>query len=415
MQSQKKDYIWNSLGSLLQSAISPVLLIVVTRLNGIEDSGLFSFAMSISIVFWAVSLWGGRTYQVSDVKREFSSGSYIAVRFVASLLVVFAVMIFCVLSGYNTIKTGLIMILVGFKVLESIADSLYGILQIHGRLYISGVSLTMKAVLGFGIFMLVDVLTKNIIYGALAILLVNLLIIIFYDILWMRRVENVAIDKKLFKKYLSQAVVIMKRTSAVFVVVLLTMFSLNIPRYFIDMYYSDENTYFGIMAMPITLVLLLMTFILQPNIVYVSKLLDQKKINETKRVVTKVLTIVVLIGGIIIVCAWLVGADILAGVFGFNFSERKYQLVVMVAGGVVNAGVSVLINLLTIMRRFKEQLIIQVVTNVVLAVLSALLIPKWGLMASIWLFFVTVLAQFIWLTIVWKLNLRKLTCGIITE
>ena len=208
---------------------------------------------------------------------------------------------------------------------------------------------------------------------------------------------------------------IMKRTSAVFVVVLLTMFSLNIPRYFIDMYYSDENTYFGIMAMPITLVLLLMTFILQPNIVYVSKLLDQKKINETKRVVTKVLTIVVLIGGIIIVCAWLVGADILAGVFGFNFSERKYQLVVMVAGGVVNAGVSVLINLLTIMRRFKEQLIIQVVTNVVLAVLSALLIPKWGLMASIWLFFVTVLAQFIWLTIVWKLNLRKLTCGIITE
>ena len=38
MQSQKKDYIWNSLGSLLQSAISPVLLIVITRLNGIDTS-----------------------------------------------------------------------------------------------------------------------------------------------------------------------------------------------------------------------------------------------------------------------------------------------------------------------------------------------------------------------------------------
>jgi hypothetical protein len=58
MQSQKKDYIWNSLGSLLQSAISPVLLIVITRLNGIEDSGLFSFALSLSVVFWAISLWG---------------------------------------------------------------------------------------------------------------------------------------------------------------------------------------------------------------------------------------------------------------------------------------------------------------------------------------------------------------------
>jgi transcriptional activator amrA len=415
MWSQKKDYIWNSLGSLLQSAISPILLIVITRLNGIEDSGLFSFAMSISIVFWAVSLWGGRTYQVSDVKREFSSGGYIAVRFVASLVVAISAIVFCILNGYNTIKTGLIMILVGFKILESISDSLHGILQIHGRLYIAGISLTMKSVFGFGIFMLVDILTKNIIYGVLAILLVNLLIIIFYDIPWMRRVENVAINKKLFKKYLSQAVVIMKRTSAVFVVVLLTMFSLNIPRYFIDMYHSDENTYFGIMAMPITLVLLLMTFILQPNIVYVSKLLDQKKINEIKKVVTKVLAIVVLIGSIIIGCTWLVGADILSGVFGFNFSERKYQLVIMVTGGVVNAGVAVLINLLTIMRRLKEQLIIQVLTNVVLAVLSTLLIPKWGLMASIWLFFITVLVQFIWLTIVWKLYLKKLTCGIIKE
>jgi hypothetical protein len=73
MQAQKKDYIWNSIGSFLQSAISPILLIVITRLNGVGDSGLFSFAMSLSVVFWAISLWGGRTYQVSDVKKEFSS------------------------------------------------------------------------------------------------------------------------------------------------------------------------------------------------------------------------------------------------------------------------------------------------------------------------------------------------------
>ena len=112
MQNIKKDYLWNSLGSLLQSAISPVLLIVITRLNGIDDSGLFSFALSLSVVFWAVSLWGGRTYQVSDVKREFSSGGYVAVRFIASLIVAISAVVFCVLNGYNTTKTGLIMILV---------------------------------------------------------------------------------------------------------------------------------------------------------------------------------------------------------------------------------------------------------------------------------------------------------------
>jgi len=45
MQNIKKDYLWNSLGSLLQSAISPVLLIIITRLNGIDDSGLFIDAL----------------------------------------------------------------------------------------------------------------------------------------------------------------------------------------------------------------------------------------------------------------------------------------------------------------------------------------------------------------------------------
>ena len=34
MQNIKKDYLWNSLGSLLQSAISPVLLIVSGVLGG---------------------------------------------------------------------------------------------------------------------------------------------------------------------------------------------------------------------------------------------------------------------------------------------------------------------------------------------------------------------------------------------
>ena len=188
MQAQKKDYIWNSIGSFLQSAISPILLIVITRFNGVEDSGLFSFAMSLSVVFWAISLWGGRTYQVSDVKKEFSSGDYIVVRFISSLIVAVFSISFCILSGYDLIKTELIMVLVSFKILESITDSMYGVLQIHNKLYIVGISLTMKSVFGFMLFTLVDILTKNIIYGALSIFIVNIAVVIFYDIPWMKHV-----------------------------------------------------------------------------------------------------------------------------------------------------------------------------------------------------------------------------------
>lgn len=406
MQSQKKDYIWNSLGSLLQSAISPVLLIVITRLNGIEDSGLFSFALSLSVVFWAVSLWGGRTYQVSDIKREFSSGGYVAVRFVASLIVAISAVAFCFLNGYNTTKTGLIMILVTFKILESIADSLYGVLQIHHKLYIAGISLTMKAMLGFAAFMAVDIVTKNVIYGTLAILLINMLIIFLYDILWVRRVETISISKKLCKEYITQAVVIMKHTSVVFVVMLLTMFSLNIPRYFLDKSHPDQIGYFGIMAMPITLLGLFISFIIQPNVVNLSELLAKGKLKEFARIVGKINQITFGMGVLSVVLSYLIGVWMLNVIFGININNFRLDLTIMVIGAAANAFVSIYVNLLIIMRRFKGQFYTLLLTDVLAVVMSICLIEQLAMLGSVLVFMLISFLQLALLLVIYKRSLK---------
>ncbi len=412
MQNIKKDYLWNSLGSLLQSAISPVLLIVITRLNGIDDSGLFSFALSLSVVFWAVSLWGGRTYQVSDVKREFSSGGYVAVRFIASLIVAISAVVFCVLNGYNTTKTGLIMILVTFKILESIADSLYGVLQIHHKLYVAGMSLTMKAMLGFTAFMAVDIVTKNVIYGTLAILLVNVLIIFLYDILWVRRVETIAVNKKLLKEYTGQAIAIMKHTSAVFVVMFLTMFSLNIPRYFLDKSHPDQIGYFGIMAMPITLLGLFISFIIQPNVVNLSELLVKGKLKEFARIVSKINHITFGIGVLSVVLSYLVGVWVLNTIFGININNFQLDLTIMVIGAAANAFVSIYVNLLIIMRRFKGQFYALLLTDILAVAVSMCLIERLAMLGSVLVFMLISLLQLALLLVIYK---RSLKDAIITD
>ena len=412
MQNIKKDYLWNSLGSLLQSAISPVLLIVITRLNGIDDSGLFSFALSLSVVFWAVSLWGGRTYQVSDVKREFSSGGYVAVRFIASLIVAISAVVFCVLNGYNTTKTGLIMILVTFKILESIADSLYGVLQIHHKLYVAGMSLTMKAMLGFTAFMAVDIVTKNVIYGTLAILLVNVLIIFLYDILWVRRVETIAVNKKLLKEYTGQAIAIMKHTSAVFVVMFLTMFSLNIPRYFLDKSHPDQIGYFGIMAMPITLLGLFISFIIQPNVVNLSELLVKGKLKEFARIVSKINHITFGIGVLSVVLSYLVGVWVLNTIFGINIHNFQLDLTIMVIGAAANAFVSIYVNLLIIMRRFKGQFYALLLTDILAVAVSMCLIERLAMLGSVLVFMLISLLQLALLLVIYK---RSLKDAIITD
>lgn len=403
MQAQKKDYIWNSIGSFLQSAISPILLIVITRLNGVEDSGLFSFAMSLSVVFWAISLWGGRTYQVSDVKKEFSSGDYIVVRFISSLIVAVFSISFCILSGYDLIKTELIMVLVSFKILESIADSMYGVLQIHNKLYIVGISLTMKSVFGFMIFAIVDILTKNIVYGALSIFLVNVAVVIFYDIPWMKHVESVGLTKK----NIMQAVKIMKKTAEVFVVVFLTMFSLNIPRYFLDKYHYDQIGYFGIMAMPITLLTLFISFVLQPNVVNLSELLKKKKIKEFTKIVSKIDFITFTLGILFVISSYLIGVWVLNIVFGIDINNFRIDLTIMVIGAVANAFVSIYVNLLIILRRFKGQFYTLLVANILAAVLSVYLIDRLAMLGSVLVFMIISFLQAIILLFIYKRSLKN--------
>lgn len=403
MQAQKKDYIWNSIGSFLQSAISPILLIVITRLNGVGDSGLFSFAMSLSVVFWAISLWGGRTYQVSDVKKEFSSGDYIVVRFISSLIVAVFSISFCILSGYDLIKTELIMVLVSFKILESIADSIYGVLQIHNKLYIVGISLTMKSVFSFMLFTLVDILTKNIIYGALSIFIVNIAVVIFYDIPWMKHVESVGLTKK----NIMQAVKIMKKTAEVFVVVFLTMFSLNIPRYFLDKYHYDQIGYFGIMAMPITLLTLFISFVLQPNVVNLSELLKKKKIKEFTKIVSKIDLITFTLGILFVISSYLIGVWVLNTVFGIDINNFRIDLTIMVIGAVANAFVSIYVNLLIILRRFKGQFYILLVTNILAVVLSIYLIDRLAMLGSVLVFMIISSLQAAILLFIYKRSLKN--------
>ena len=403
MQAQKKDYIWNSIGSFLQSAISPILLIIITRLNGVGDSGLFSFAMSLSVVFWAISLWGGRTYQVSDVKKEFSSGDYIVVRFISSLIVAVFSISFCILSGYDLIKTELIMVLVSFKILESIADSIYGVLQIHNKLYIVGISLTMKSVFGFMIFAIVDILTKNIVYGALSIFIVNIAVVIFYDIPLMKHVESVGLTKK----NIMQAGKIMKKTAEVFVVVFLTMFSLNIPRYFLDKYHYDQIGYFGIMAMPITLLTLFISFVLQPNVVNLSELLKKKKIKEFTKIVSKIDFITFTLGILFVVSSYLIGVWALNTVFGIDINNFRIDLTIMVIGAVANAFVSIYVNLLIILRRFKGQFYTLLVTNILAVILSVYLIDRLAMLGSVLVFMTISFLQAIILLFIYKRSLKN--------
>lgn len=394
-QNIKKDYFWNTIGVLAQNAISPLLLIIITRVNGIEISGLFSFAASVSIVLFAFGLWGGRTYQVSDVRQEFQARHYITARVILAIGMLIGAIIFCWVNNYDLYKNAVIIVLVIFKMIESVADSVYGVFQINNRLSRAGKSLFYKASVGFLLFTLVDFITHDILLSSLAIVAVNLVIFLLYDIRLARKLDTVAIDFDQMRESIVKVKKILLRTAPVFIVTFLATFSINTPRFFVDKYHPDQIGYFGIIAMPVTLIALIMSFILQPNIVRITELYDSRKYHEFSRIVSKILIIVCIIGVITIAGAYVLGVPLLDLVFAVKFNAHKNDLMVMVVGGVLNALVAVFITILTVIRKFRAQIYTLLVSNIILVALCAAFVPRHGMLGSVIIYSTIVLLQLI--------------------
>ena len=62
----KKNIIWNIVGTTLNAFNSLFFLIIATRINGVNDAGIFTFAFSTATLFNIIGVYSGRVYQVTD-------------------------------------------------------------------------------------------------------------------------------------------------------------------------------------------------------------------------------------------------------------------------------------------------------------------------------------------------------------
>jgi len=385
----KTDYAWNTVGTIAQNAVSPLLLLVVTRINGIHVSGMFSFAFAVSVVFWSIGMWGGRTFQTSDTRNVFSHQSYITARILLGGVMLVGALLFSLLSGYEVTKTCLILILVAFKALESIADAIYGVMQVHGQLQLVGKSLASKAIAGTILFTLSDLITNNLIGSCSIILVVTSLVLWFYDIPNARKVEDVSLIPPTIKPYIAQARVILWHTFPTLAASLLIMLPINIPRYFLDRYHPGELGYFGIIAMLVTVLALFVTLLLQPTVVHLSRLHASKDYASLNRQVFKLSLLLLCIGIMCVPLTYLAGAPLLGLLFGIDFSGYRLVLVVAIVGGIANSLSLIFITVLTIIRLFKAQLYILFVTNIGLAGLSGFIVEAHRSQGAIFAFAAT--------------------------
>ena len=158
-KNRKKDYIWNTLGTTINAFNSLFFLIIVTRINGVNNAGIFSLAFSIGNLLFILGVYCGRVFQVTDNDKSNDDFSYFNLHIITAIMMLLIAVLFSVIRGYPQVKLLAIIGLVVAKALEAIADSFHAVIQKNDELFKVGISLTIRSVLNLLLFTIVAVIT----------------------------------------------------------------------------------------------------------------------------------------------------------------------------------------------------------------------------------------------------------------
>ncbi len=374
----KKEFLWNSIGISTWSFLSLFLLIIVTRLNGITDSGLFSFSFAFAMIIFTVSCFGGRTYQVSDNDQKFSSSDYVSFRIITSTIALIIAMLFIVINHYDLIKSFLLFLLVMHRVFDSIADVFYGIMQKQRHLHLSGKSLFYKSILSLLAFLITDLLTTNLLLSTLTLPIISLLFVIFYDIPRSRNLDtfSVSFNTNGVKNILRDAFL-------PFSISVMGLIFANVARYFIDIYHLELQGYFGIIIMPLSLVILVFSFILTPAILHLSETYNRNDFKSLHKTIRQIIYGMSAVTLLIVACVYIWGVPLLKLLFNIDFTNYLHDIVLIVIIGYLLSVTSLFTNIAIIARRLRLTSLFYLLSNILLAILCLIWVNPYQIRGAI--------------------------------
>lgn len=383
MDNTKKNFIWNMIGTTINAFNSLFFMIMATRINGIDDAGIFTFAFSTALLFNIIGVYSGRVYQVTD-KTEATDKDFIISKFITCFVMLIVSILFVLINNYSFYKSSIILLLCFLKMLEAFSETIYAIFQRKDNLYLTGISLTLKSLINLFIFFIIDLLTHNLVIAIIGMIITYGLIMIFYDYINIKKKIDI---QKEYKK--ERIITILKKGFGAFIISFLTLYLINSSKYVIDYLLVEKyQTIFGILLMPATVILLFTQFIIHPFLNLITDCVYDKKYDELKKIIFKFLGVMILFGIVVIIVAYFLGIPVLELIYGISLNDYKKGFMVIMVGGVLYGMSSILSSILIAMRHLNIQIIIYSVVAIVITVIEYFLINIYGVMGACYAYFI---------------------------
>ena len=398
----KKNFIWNTLGTGLNAFNPLFFMIAVTRMNGVDNAGIFTIAFSTACIIYIIGVYAGRIYQVTEPDKTITDKEYIINRVITTISMLILVIIFSLIRGYDIFKSAIFFLLTLYKALEAFSDVIYGVLQKNEKLDIVGKSLFFKSLISVIVFVLVDIITKNMTISIISIILTSLIIILVYDIKKSIRY----IDFKLPVKK-ENIIKIFKAGFFTFAISFLGMYVLNAPKYAIDNYLENNyQTIFGIIVMPATVIGLVAQFLIHPYLNRILELYEEKNLKDLNKLSFKLIIYIIGFGIISSILAYFLGTQVLGFIYGLDLSMYRIGLlIIIIASTLYTIGV-IYSSILTTVRETFSQFIIYIIMSIFAFVVSNICTRVGNIDGAVLSYLLIMAMQFLIYTIYTNIKLK---------
>lgn len=390
-KSVQQNMIYNTVGSLVYYFCQWVMTVLIVRMSGFEDAGILSLAMSVTAAPAIVGLFNIRSYQVSDLKGQYSDSVYIRSRVYTNLLS-FVVCLFVVfVNGYPLEKAAVILLFMCFKMAEGAADVFYGIDQKKERLDYAGISLTIRGFGSLALFCGIFMLTKNLFFCVLGMSFFSFAVVFVYD----RRIVSRLTEEREPAAF-SQIKSLLITCLPLAVVAFLNNLSLTIPKIYLEKYYGEEI--FGIyssVSSPTIVVQLAATTLFAPLVPVLTKQFNENHKKEFRKILAQFFGLI-LAGTVLgVVLSKLLADWVLKILYGEEIGPYTNLFIPVFFIAVLIAVNASLFSVCTLIREIKSQYVVGIAGIVSAFLLSVTVVKELSLEGTILAFVGTLVIQIV--------------------
>ncbi len=408
-KNEAGNYIWNAIGGMLNAGQSVLVLIIVTRVCGLEAAGLYSIAFATGNLFMYLGNYGVRNYQVSDVDEKFPFRSYILHRLLTVALMLVVAAVYCAYSllrgAYSPAKTMTVAAMCLLKAIDCLEEVLEGRLHQRGRLDLAGKMMTVRLLISIGGMLAVLVATGNLLTATnTAIILAEAAVILMAaacrkTLLPLQPAPGVAAKNRgaatspaaasaavsaARRGALRDAAVLMRVCFPVCAANFLSFYLINAPKYAIDAAMSETaQAQYNFIAMPVFVIQLLGMFVYQPVLVRMTLSWNRADKKGFLRDFLRITAGLLIIAALCLGGAYVLGIPVLSALYATDLSALKPELLLILTGGVFLAINGFYSAVLTLMRE-QNRIPVMYLAG---AVLSLILTPRFvgisGIMGAV--------------------------------